>query len=108
MPDQQCTLKARDVLYEGMAMWTSIQYLYLIGETYYAMQQELIAENRSDVYGIGFRLYRAQFPFEKDSGIVKYSPFSTFPTIDHTTLHKEIIKDCHKKDCKCKYMLSGG
>lgn len=71
----------RDIVYEGMAMWASIQYLYMIGETSYAMKQELIAERREDVYGVGFRLYREKYPFVKDFAIITDSPFTVFPPL---------------------------
>ena len=71
----------RDIVYEGMAMWASIQYLYMIGETSYAVKQELVAEHRQDVYGVGFRLYREKYPFVKDSAVITVSPFSVFPPL---------------------------
>lgn len=71
----------QDVVYEGMAVWTSIQYLYLIGENSYAMQQELLQSNRDDVYGIGFKMYIEKFPIIKDSSLVRYSPFTVFPPL---------------------------
>lgn len=71
----------RDLVFEGMAMWVSIQYLYQIGETYYATQQEFTAESRDDIYGVGFRLFRDKYPFVKDSSIIKHSPFLTFPPL---------------------------
>ena len=71
----------RDIVYEGMAMWSAIQYLYMIGETSYAMKQELIAERREDVYGIGFRFFREKYPFVKDSAIITVSPFTVFPPL---------------------------
>ena len=71
----------RDIVYEGMAMWASIQYLYMIGESSYAMMQEFIAEQRKDVYGVGFRYFREKYPFVKDSAIIKVSPFTVFPPL---------------------------
>ena len=71
----------RDIVYEGMAMWASIQYLYMIGETSYAMTQELIASRRTDVYGVGFNLFKEKYPFVKDSAIIKLSPFTVFPPL---------------------------
>lgn len=71
----------QDVVYEGMAIWASIQYLYLIGENSYAMQQELLQSNRDDVYGIGFKMYIEKFPIIKDSSLVRYSPFTVFPPL---------------------------
>lgn len=75
MSQSACTKIARDIVYEGMAMWASIQYLYQIGETFYATEQEALAESREDVYGIGFRLYKEQYPLVKDSSLLKYTPF---------------------------------
>ena len=71
----------RDMVYEGMACWTSIQYLYLIGENAYARDQEMIMEQRNDIYGAGFKVFREKYPFIKDSSLVKYSPFAQFPPI---------------------------
>jgi len=68
-------------VYEGMAMWASIQYLYQIGETYYAELQEAVAEQRNDAYGEGMKLFREKYPFVKDSSLLKYSPFSTYPPL---------------------------
>lgn len=71
----------RDAIYEGMAMWSAIQYLYAIGEKNYAQQSELLAEAREDIYGIGFRAFREAYPLVKDSSIIKHSPFNEFPPI---------------------------
>lgn len=71
----------RDVVYEGMAVWSSIQYLYLIGENSYAMQMELLQSKRTDAYGIGFNMYREKYPLIKDSSLVRYSPFTIFPPL---------------------------
>lgn len=72
-----------DVLtvYEGMATWAGVQYLYMIGETKYAMMEELITLHRTDVYGEGFRIFRSQYPFIKDGKALKKTPFNTFPPI---------------------------
>ena len=71
----------RDIVYEGMAVWAAVQYLYLIGEYSYAMQQEELQARREDIYGVGFKLYRDKFPLIKDSSLVGYSPFSIFPPL---------------------------
>ena len=101
MNDASCSGIARDIVYEGMAMWASIQYLYQIGETFYAMQQETLAETRQDVYGIGFRLYQEQYPLIKDSSILKYSPFSSFPTLEPSAVQAAVKSCCTRKECKC-------
>lgn len=101
MNDASCSGIARDIVYEGMAMWASIQYLYQIGETFYAMQQEALAEMRQDVYGIGFRLYQEQYPLMKDSSLLKYSPFSSFPTLEPSAVKAAVKSRCTRKECKC-------
>lgn len=101
MRNPDCTKKARDIVYEGMAMWASVQYLYQIGETYYAAQQEAIIEQREDVYGIGFRIYRDHYPLIKDSSLLKYSPFSTFPTVEPMDVINAVRGSCTSKRCIC-------
>jgi hypothetical protein len=101
MNKKSCTARARDILYEGMAMWAAIQYLYQIGETYYAARQEVLAESRQDVYGIGFRLYREQYPLVKDSSLLKYTPFSTFPTLEPEVVKSAVKAACREKECVC-------
>lgn len=73
---------ARAIVYEGMAMWSATQYLYAIGETYYAQKRELVAERRKDCYGYGFRLYRDRYRLAKDGEKPRYTPFNGFPPID--------------------------
>ena len=101
MNRQACTLTARDIVYEGMAMWASVQYLYQIGEAYYASQQELFAESRTDVYGMGFKLFREQYPFIKDSSLLKYSPFSAFPPLEPEMVRDAVKSQCTEKECGC-------
>lgn len=73
---------ARDIIYEGMAVWTSIQYLYQIGESLYASEMEMEAESRIDVYGFGFILFREQYPLVKDASLINITPFASFPPLD--------------------------
>lgn len=82
MRNSKYTAMAVDIVYEGMAMWASIQYLYQIGETYFAAQQEAQAESRPDIYGLGFCLYREHYPLIKDASSLKYTPFMQKPPID--------------------------
>ena len=101
MASDYCTSKALDILYEGMAMWSAVQYLYQIGEVYYASRRERLAELREDIYGIGFRLYRDQYPLVKDSSLLKYSPFSTFPTLEPQLVYNAVRLTCEDKECRC-------
>lgn len=96
-----CTATASDIVYEGMAVWASIQYLYQIGETYYAAQQEEIARMRQDIYGIGYRLYSEQYPIVKDLSLIKYSPFSAFPTLEPSDVRNAVKAQCKEKECVC-------
>lgn len=79
---------ARLVLFEGMAKWSEIQYLYQIGETAKAMQSEAMTERRNDPYGIGFNIFREQYPLTKDCSLLQYTPFRKLPVID-----PKIIRD---------------
>ena len=101
MNSPDCTAKARSIVYEGMAVWAAIQYLYLIGETYYASLQEEITKRRGDAYGIGFRLYCEQYPLIKDSSLLKYSPFKDFPMIEPEKVRQAVRAQCTKKRCVC-------
>ena len=71
----------RDMVYEGMAEWVSIQYLYLIGENSFAQKMELLDKSKEDVYGYGFKMYCSRYPLIKDSSLIKYSPFTTYPPL---------------------------
>ena len=90
MPDPNMSRVANDVVYEGMAMWVAIQYLYQIGETRYAAETEYVSSQRKDIYGLGFNLFREQYPLVKDSSISKVTPFMAFPPIDPDRV-KEVV-----------------
>ena len=96
-----CTAKARDIVYEGMATWAEIQYLYQIGEISFAAQQEAILEARQDAYGIGFRIFRDQYPILKDSSILKITPFTSFPPVEPSEVREAVKKTCTAKECVC-------
>ena len=101
MGQPHCTQKAVDIVMEGMAVWAAIQYLYQIGETYFASQQEEIERSKDDIYGIGFRLYCERYPLVKDMSLIKYSPFSSFPPLDPDVVKSAVKADCHEKECVC-------
>lgn len=82
MGDEKLSQIAVDLVYEGMAVWAAVQYLYQVGETQYASQLEMIAERRKDVYGWGFILYREQYPLVKNSKLFKLTPYSIFPALE--------------------------
>lgn len=67
--------KMRLVVYEGMAMWAEIQYLYHIGEQTIANRDELLTLARDDEYGRGFALYLEQYPLNKKAKSFIETPF---------------------------------
>ena len=71
----------RDVVYEGMAMWSAIQFLDLIGETSYAKRMEAITLQRQDEYGEGFRLYCQKYPLSRNMTLPERTPFHTDPPL---------------------------
>ena len=86
------TAAARDILYEGMAIWAAVQYLYQIGETYYASCLEQTVRAQNDARGAGFRLYEAQYPLVKDMTALRYTPFASFPPLDPEQVKQEVLK----------------
>ena len=72
----KCDKKKRLLIYEGMAKWAEIQYLYLIGETNVAKREEYITRNRQDEYGIGFCLYEDQYPLSREAMTCEETPFT--------------------------------
>ena len=101
MNQPSCTNIAKDLVYEGMAVWAAIQYLYQIGEDYYAAQQEMLNESRTDVYGAGFRLFKEQYPLIKDSSLCSYTPFSVFPPLDPDSVKAVVRSACGNAHCGC-------
>ena len=63
-------------IYEGMAMWTEIQYLYLIGETGTAKRDEQETTARRDEYGVGFNAYAQVYPIERAGMNCAETPFA--------------------------------
>ena len=74
-------------------MWSAIQMLYAMGETYYAKQQEQLVEARNDIYGIGFRLYRDRYDLARDGEAPILSPFAAFPPLDPVEVRKVFEED---------------
>lgn len=73
---KKCPQSKRLLIYEGMAKWVEIQYLYLIGETATARREEYITRNRQDEYGIGFCLYEDQYPLSREAMSCEETPFT--------------------------------
>lgn len=72
---KKCPKSKRLLVYEGMAKWAEIQYLYLIGETNVAKREERITRNRQDEYGIGFCLYEERYPLTREAMTCEDTPF---------------------------------
>lgn len=66
----------RDIM-EGMAMWSEIQYTYLIGETGAAKREEILTRLREDEYGRGFRKYVEKYPISPTTHLEGPTPFDS-------------------------------
>ena len=73
---KKCPKSKRLLIYEGMAKWAEIQYLYLIGETTVAKREEAITRNRQDEYGIGFCVYDDVYPISREAMSIEDTPFT--------------------------------
>ena len=73
---KKCPKSKRLLIYEGMAKWLEIQYLYLVGETNVARREEYITRNRQDEYGIGFCLYEDRYPLSREAMFCEETPFT--------------------------------
>ncbi len=71
-----CPKDKRLLIYEGMAKWVEIQYLYLIGEAAVARREEFITRSRNDEYGVGFRMLEDKYPLSYGTIICENSPFT--------------------------------
>ena len=72
---KQCPQSKRLLVYEGMAKWAEIQYLYLMVETAVAKREEYIIRNRDDEYGKGFCLYDDWYPLSREAMTCEETPF---------------------------------
>ena len=73
---KKCPKSKRLLIYEGMAKWVEIQYLYLVGETNVARREEYITRNRQDEYGIGFCIYEDRYPLSREAMLCEETPFT--------------------------------
>lgn len=73
---KKCPKSKRLLIYEGMAKWVEIQYLYLVGETNVARREEYITRNRQDEYGIGFCFYEDRYPLSREAMFCEETPFT--------------------------------
>ena len=101
MAAPSCMALAKDLVFEGMSVWASVQYLYQIGEESFAAEQEAYYASRTDLYGAGFRLYTEQYPLVRDSSLLSVTPFTVFPPVDPDNVRMEVKMACCKKNCNC-------
>ena len=73
---KKCSKKNRLLIYEGMAKWAEIQYLYMIGETTVARREEANTRRRQDEYGAGFLVYEDRFPLSREAMTIDDTPFT--------------------------------
>lgn len=64
-------------VYEGMAKWVEIQYLFLINEVAYGKRQEISTRGREDEYGRGFMMYLAKYPLSYGVILDGETPFKS-------------------------------
>lgn len=62
-------------VYEGMAKWAEIQYVYLINEPAIAKREELMTKLRDDEYGRGFIKYIEKYPLSEGTELRGKTPF---------------------------------
>lgn len=63
------------IVYEGMATWAQIQYLYFIREFDDAQRLEAYTQQREDEYGVGFRLFAERYPLSRVGDVDIDTPF---------------------------------
>ena len=62
-------------VYEGMAKWSELQYLYLLNETTQADRSFAHEVRRDDVYGYGLRCFLKQYPLSRGISLEGDTPF---------------------------------
>lgn len=62
-------------IYEGMAKWVEIQYMFLLGEAAIAKRMVLETANRNDEYGRGFLKYVSVYPLSFGTTLEGATPF---------------------------------
>ena len=70
------------LLYEGMAVWSEVQYLVAMGEKEKAIRYKRNRDCDPSVYGVGMALYLGKYPVQEVSSIpAEESPFGHFPPV---------------------------
>lgn len=72
--------KYRLLIFEGMATWAMVQYLFFVRDFEYARRQQAFALEREDEYGVGFQLFTQRYPIGTQGLVADDTPFRTaFP-----------------------------
>lgn len=66
---------ARLLAFEGMSVWTEIQYMLLIGERDYAQRYLALRLHDPSEYGVGLALYLKRYSLSMDAFLSKPTPF---------------------------------
>lgn len=67
--------KLEKCIYEGMAKWVEIQYLYFINEPERAYRELCATLQREDEYGFGLKLYLAEYDLSRGVNVDIVTPF---------------------------------
>lgn len=97
----ECTLRCRDIVYEGMAVWAQVQLLYCMGETSYAQVLDQMSEARRDVYGRGFYLYKDLYGLKTNGETPEGTPFMGSPVLEVSDVVRESKGLCCREKCEC-------
>jgi hypothetical protein len=62
-------------IYEGMASWAMVQYLYCTKETEFADREAAQTRARTDEYGVGFRMFEERYPLRINGSVLRDTPF---------------------------------
>jgi hypothetical protein len=62
-------------IYEGMATWAQVQFLYFIKEFDFGERQDAYARSRTDEYGEGYRAFGERYPIDRAGNTYGDSPF---------------------------------
>lgn len=72
----------RNLVYEGMAVWTEVQLMLCIGQTERAKHYRYNRMQCDDEYGNGLRVYEARYPFQKGARVnPSRTPFGHNPPL---------------------------
>lgn len=63
------------MLYEGMAEWAEVQYMYYINEIGYGKRMQIRELKRDDIYGIGLQLFLSRYPMHYSARAGADNPF---------------------------------